>query len=64
MEFVVWGYWDKKEFIAFQPVDERIAYQSKDSLSLLILAKKKEGKIQLKLSYNLSIKKTYILSAT
>lgn len=64
MEFAVWGYWDKKEFIAFQPVDERIAYQSKDSLSLLILAKKKERKIQLKLSYNLSIKKTYILSAT
>lgn len=42
MEFAVLGYWDKKEFIAFQPVDERIAYQSKDSLNSLILAKKKK----------------------
>lgn len=34
----------KKEFIAFRPVDERIADQSKDSLNLYFGKKKKKKK--------------------
>lgn len=66
VKFAVWGYGDKKEFVAFQPVDEGLFINQK-TLNLLILAKKKKGRrrkknIQLKLSYNLYIKKMYVLS--
>lgn len=70
VKFTVWVYWDKKERICcFSTSGSRIDYQSKDSFNLLILAKKKGGgmrkkkNIPLKLSYNLYVKKMYVLSA-
>lgn len=69
VKFAVWGYWDKKERICcFQSVDEGLFINQK---TLSTFGKRKEGvgegrkrkkNIQLKLSYNLYIKKMYVLS--
>lgn len=54
VEFAVWGYWDKKEFVAFQPVDEGLLINLK-TLNLLILAKKKKGKRKFNRSFPIII---------
>lgn len=67
VKFAFWGYGDKKEFVAFQPVDEGLFINQKTLSTCLFWQKKKKGRrrkknIQLKLSYNLYIKKMYVLS--